>query len=54
MIYLIIFLVITIICYSIGWNSISEPIIRINIGADGNLVNEIVGLMNVIINRKYN
>lgn len=38
----------------INIDSISEPIIRINIGADGNLVNEIVGLMNVIINRKFN
>lgn len=35
----------------ININSLSEPIIRIPIGKDGAKVNEIVGLMNVIINR---
>lgn len=37
----------------INIDSISEPIINVPIGKSGNLVNEIVGLMNVIINRKY-
>ncbi|MBE9467761.1 MAG: hypothetical protein IMY72_05480 [Bacteroidetes bacterium] len=35
----------------INVDSLSEPIIRIHIGSDGKIVNEIVGLMNVIINR---
>ena len=35
----------------ININSLSEPIIRIPLGKDGAKVNEIVGLMNVIINR---
>lgn len=35
----------------ININSLSEPIIRIPLGTDGTKVNEIVGLMNVIINR---
>jgi len=38
----------------INIDSISEPIINIPIGEYGNTVNEIVGVMNVIINRKYN
>jgi hypothetical protein len=33
-------------------DSLSEPIIRVHIGTDGKTVNEIVGLMNVIINRR--
>lgn len=36
----------------ININSLAEPIIKIPLGADGAKVNEIVGLMNVIINRK--
>lgn len=36
----------------ININSLSEPIIRIPLGTDGTKVNEIVGLMNVIISRK--
>ncbi|WP_373147708.1 hypothetical protein [Parabacteroides distasonis] len=36
----------------ININSLSEPIVKIPIGSDGAKVNEIVGLMNVIINRK--
>jgi hypothetical protein len=36
----------------INVDSLSEPIIRVYIGSDGKTVNEIVGLMNVIINRK--
>lgn len=35
----------------INVNSLSDPIIRIPLGKDGTKVNEIVGLMNVIINR---
>lgn len=38
----------------ININSLSEPIIRIPLGADGAKANEIVGLMNVIISRKNN
>ena len=33
-------------------DSLSEPIIRVHIGSDINTVNEIVGLMNIIINRR--
>ena len=33
-------------------DSLAEPIIRVHIGSDGKLVNEIVGLMNVIIKRR--
>lgn len=36
----------------ININSLSEPIIRINLGDDGAKTNEIVGLMNVIISRR--
>lgn len=36
----------------INVDSLSEPIIRVHVGSDGKTVNEIVGLMNVIINRK--
>lgn len=36
----------------ININSLSDPIIRIPLGKDGAKVNEIVGLMNVIINRR--
>jgi len=36
----------------INMDSITEPIIRIHTGEDGELTNEIVGLMNVIIKRK--
>lgn len=36
----------------ININSLSEPIVKIPLGADGAKVNEIVGLMNVIISRK--
>jgi ABC-type multidrug transport system fused ATPase/permease subunit len=36
----------------INVDSLSEPIIRVHIGSDGKTVNEIVGLMNVIINRR--
>ncbi len=36
----------------ININSLSEPIIRISLGSDGAKVNEIVGLMNVIISRR--
>ena len=36
----------------ININSLSEPIIRIPLGKDGTKVNEIIGLMNVIINRR--
>lgn len=36
----------------ININSLSDPIVRIHLGKDGAKVNEIVGLMNVIINRK--
>lgn len=36
----------------INVDNLSEPIIRINVGSDDNLVNEIAGLMNVIINRR--
>ena len=32
-------------------NSLSEPIVKIPLGSDGAKVNEIVGLMNVIISR---
>lgn len=35
----------------ININNLSEPVIRIPLGQDGSTVNEIVGLMNVIINR---
>ncbi|WP_459186670.1 hypothetical protein ACGE0T_10825 [Parabacteroides sp. APC149_11_2_Y6] len=35
----------------ININNLSEPIMRIELGEDGKTVNEIVGLMNVIINR---
>lgn len=35
----------------ININSLSEPIVKIPLGSDGAKVNEIVGLMNVIINR---
>lgn len=37
----------------INVNSLSEPILRIELGEDGKTVNEIVGLMNVIINRNH-
>ena len=33
-------------------DSLSEPIIRVHIGSDENTVNEIVGLMNVVISRR--
>ena len=36
----------------INVDSLSEPIIRVNMGSDDTTVNEIVGLMNVIINRR--
>jgi len=36
----------------INVDSLSEPIIRVHIGSDRKTLNEIVGLMNVIINRK--
>lgn len=36
----------------ININSLSEPIVKIPLGSDGAKVNEIVGLMNVIISRK--
>ena len=36
----------------ININSLSEPIVKIPLGTDGAKVNEIVGLMNVIISRK--
>ncbi len=36
----------------INVDSLSDPIIRIPIGADGKTVNEIVAMMNVIINRR--
>lgn len=36
----------------ININSLSDPIVRIPLGKDGTKVNEIVGLMNVIINRR--
>ena len=36
----------------INVDSLAEPIIRVHIGSDGKTVNEIVGLMNVIINRR--
>lgn len=36
----------------ININNLSDPIIRIPLGKDGARVNEIVGLMNVIINRE--
>ena len=36
----------------INVNSISNPIVRINLGDNGKLVNEIVGVMNVIIKNK--
>ena len=36
----------------ININSLSDPIVRIHLGKDGVKVNEIVGLMNVIINRR--
>lgn len=36
----------------ININSLSEPIVKIPLGTDGTKVNEIVGLMNVIISRK--
>ena len=36
----------------ININSLSDPIVRIHLGNDGVKVNEIVGLMNVIINRR--
>lgn len=36
----------------ININSLFEPIVKIPLGSDGAKVNEIVGLMNVIINRK--
>lgn len=36
----------------INVDSLSDPIIRVNIGSDGRTVYEIVGLMNVIINRR--
>ena len=35
----------------INVNSLSEPILRIELGEDGKTVNEIVGLLNVIISR---
>ncbi len=35
----------------INVDSLSNPILRIHVGRDGVLANEIVGLMNVIINR---
>lgn len=35
----------------ININNLSEPIMRIELGEDGKTANEIVGLMNVIINR---
>lgn len=35
-------------------NSLSSPIIKINLGQDGSKVDEIIGLMNVIINRRNN
>lgn len=37
----------------INVNSLSEPILRIELSDDSKTVNEIVGLMNVIINRKH-
>lgn len=36
----------------ININSLSDPIIKINLGSDEDKVNEVIGLMNVIINRK--
>lgn len=36
----------------INVNSLSEPIIRIPLGDDINMVDDIVGLMNVIISRR--
>lgn len=36
----------------ININSLSEPVLKVNLGEDGAKVNEIVGLMNVIISRK--
>ena len=35
----------------INVDSLSDPIVRIHVGSDGKTANEIVGLMNVIINR---
>ena len=37
----------------INIDSLSDPILRIPIGSDGNTVNEIVAMMNVIINRRF-
>lgn len=36
----------------INVNSLSEPILKVHLGSDGAKVNEIVGLMNVIISRR--
>jgi hypothetical protein len=36
----------------INVDSLSEPIIRVHVGSDGETVNEIIGLINVIVNRK--
>lgn len=36
----------------ININNLSEPIVKICLGSDGSKANEIVGLMNVIINRR--